>query len=139
MKKTQLKEIIKSALKEIKTTPGATPSELFKEVNSELTNFYAFQLLTSENVNDFLNSWIDNSNGLEAGFEDEFGLDLNSYRPKLEALYRLVEQNEIEPLFVVGEEMQLGNDQYDISDYSYLTTINGEDYDYVYLSKFPLK
>jgi len=139
MKKTQLKEIIKSALKEIKTTPGTTPTELFKEVNSELTNFYAFQLLDSAGVDEFLNDWIDNSNGLEAGFEDEFGLDLNSYRPKLEALYRLVEQNEIEPLFVVGEEMQLGNDQYDISDYSYLTTINGEDYDYVYLSKFPLK
>lgn len=138
MKKTQLKEIIKSALKEIKTAPGTTPTELFKEVSSELTPFHVYFLLNSANVDDFLENWIDDSNGLEAGFEDEFGLDLNSYRPKLEALYRLAEQNEIAPLFLIGEDMELGDHQYDISGYSYLTTIEDDDYDYVYLSKFPL-
>jgi hypothetical protein len=139
MKKTQLKEIIKSALKEIKTAPGTTPTELFKEVSSELTPFHVYFLLNSANVDDFLDNWIDDSNGLEAGFENEFGLDLNSYRPKLEALYRLAEQKEIEVLFILGEDIQLENYQYDISDYSYLTTIKDDDYDYVYLSKFPLK
>ena len=54
MKKTQLKEIIKSALKEIKTAPGTTPTELFKEVSSELTPFHVYFLLNSANVNDFL-------------------------------------------------------------------------------------
>jgi len=139
MKKTQLKEIIKSALKEIKTVSGATPTELFKEVSSELTNFHVYQLLISAGVDEFLNDWIDNSNGLEAGFADEFGLDLNSYKPKLEALYKLAEQEEIIPLLELGEEPELLDYQYDISDYSYLATMPGDDYDYVYISKFPLK
>jgi hypothetical protein len=34
--------------------------------------------------------------------------------------------------------MNLGDYQYDISGYSYLTTIEDDDYNYVYLSKFPL-
>jgi hypothetical protein len=138
MKKSQLNKIIRSALQEIKVKPSLSPTELFKEVNSELTNFHVYFLLNSANVDDFLDNWIDDSNGPEAGFESKFELDLNSYRPKLEALYRLAEQNEIAPLFLIGEDMELGDHQYDISGYSYLTTIEDDDYDYVYLSKFPL-
>jgi hypothetical protein len=138
MKKSQLNKIIRSALQEIKVKPSLSPTELFKEISSELTPFYVYNLLISENVDDFLDSWIDNSDNLEAGFEDQFELNLNSYRPKLEALHELAERNEIAPLFMVGEGIELGDHQYNISDYSYLTTIEDDDYNYVYLSKFPL-
>jgi hypothetical protein len=138
MKKSQLNKIIRSALQEIKVKPSLSPTELFKEVNSELTNFHVYFLLNSANVDDFLENFMDYSNGPEAGFESKFGLNLNSYRSKLEALYRLAEQNEIVPLFIVGEDMELGDSQYNISGYSYLTTIEEDVYNYVYLSKFPL-
>jgi hypothetical protein len=138
MKKSQLNKIIRSALQEIKVKPSLSPTELFKEISSELTPFYVYHLLISENVDDFLNSWIDNSDNLEAGFEDQFELNLNSYRPKLETLNRLAEQKEIEPLFMAGEGIEIGDFQYNISGYSYLTTIEDGDYNYVYVSKFPL-
>jgi hypothetical protein len=131
MKKSQLNKIIRSALQEIKVKPSLSPTELFKEVNSELTPFHVYNLLTSVDVDDFLDSWIDD-------FEGQFELNLNSYRPKLEALYELAERNEIAPLFIVGEGVELGDFQYNISDYSYLTTIEDSDYNYVYVSKFPL-
>jgi hypothetical protein len=131
MKKSQLNKIIRLALQEIKVKPSLSPTELFKEVISELTPFHVYNLLLSEDVDDFLNSWTDD-------FGDQFNLDLNSYRPKLEALNRLAEQKEIQPLFIVGEGVELGDFQYNISDYSYLTTIEDSDYNYVYVSKFPL-
>jgi hypothetical protein len=131
MKKSQLNKIIRSALQEIKVKPSLSPTELFKEVSSELTPFHVYFLLDSANVDDFLDDWIDD-------FEGQFNLNLNSYRPKLEALYRLAEQNEIAPLFLMGEDVELGDHQFNISDYSYLTTIKDSDYNYVYVSKFPL-
>jgi hypothetical protein len=39
---------------------------------------------------------------------------------------------------MAGEGIEIGDFQYNISDYSYLTTIEDSDYNYVYVSKFPL-
>jgi hypothetical protein len=135
MKKSQLNKIIRSALQEIKVKPSLSPTELFKEVSSELTPFHVYFLLNSANVDDFLDDWFE---GDIDDFEGRFNLNLNSYRPKLEALNELAERNEIAPLFLMGEDVELGDHQFNISDYSYLTTIEDSDYNYVYVSKFPL-